>query len=66
MPKAELNIALTALLQFSKADWVILNDTDFPKVGRGFSSTRKTLCCACISKQKEQFIHDGESWLSPF
>lgn len=63
MPKAELNISLAALLQLSKAHWAILNDTDFPKAGGVFFSTTKTLCHACISMQKEQFIHDGESWL---
>lgn len=64
MPKAELNISLTALLQLSQAHWAILNDKDFPKAGGVFFSTTKTLCRACISKQKEQSIHDGESWLS--
>lgn len=64
MPKAELNISLTTPLQLSQAHWAILNDKDFPKAGGVFFSTTKTLCRACISKQKEQSIHDGESWLS--
>lgn len=43
--KGRAKYTLTALLQFSKAHWAILNDTDFPKADRGFSSTRNTLCC---------------------
>lgn len=63
MPKAELNISLTAPLQAQQSTSGY-PELQFPKAGGFFSSTTKTLCRACISKQKEQFIHDGESWLS--
>lgn len=58
MPKAELNISLTALLQLSKAHWAILNDTDFPKAGGVFFLHYKDTT-SCLYKHAKGAIH---SW----
>lgn len=56
MPKAELNISLTALLQLSKAHWAILNDKDFPKAG-GFFFLHYKDTMLCLHKQAKGAIH---------